>query len=69
MRSTSNRSGEQRLERELHEAVKGWRLYLVVEAIQALRGVELTGAVILMTELGRHHAIRHPPAADELTSG
>ena len=42
----------QRLERELHEAVKGWRLYPVVEAIQALRGVELTGAVILMTELG-----------------
>jgi transposase len=42
----------QRLEGELHEAVKGWRLYPVVEAIQALRGVELTGAVILMTELG-----------------
>ena len=42
----------QRLERELHEAVQGWRLYPVVEAIQALRGVELTGAVILMTELG-----------------
>ena len=32
--------------------MKGWRLYPVVEAIQALRGVELTGAVILMTELG-----------------
>jgi transposase len=42
----------QRLERELQEAVKGWRLYPVVEAIQALRGVELTSAVILMTELG-----------------
>ena len=42
----------QRLERELHEAVKGWRLYPVVEAIQALRGVELTAAVILMAELG-----------------
>jgi transposase len=41
-----------RVERELHEAVKGWRLAPVVEAIQALRGVELTGAVILMTELG-----------------
>jgi len=40
----------QRVERELHEAVKGWRLAPVVEAIQALRGVELTGAVIL-----RHH--------------
>jgi transposase len=42
----------QRMEEELHEAVKGWRLYPVVEAIQALRGVELTGAVILLTELG-----------------
>jgi len=42
----------QRLQCELHEAVKGWRLYPVVEAIPALRGVELTGAVILLTELG-----------------
>ena len=32
------------VEREPHEAVKGCRLYPVVEAIQALRGVELTGA-------------------------
>ncbi len=42
----------QRLERERHEAGQGWRRYPVVEAIQALRGVELTGAVILLTELG-----------------
>ena len=42
----------QRLERELHKAVKGWRLSPVVEAIQALRGVERTGAVILMAEFG-----------------
>src|SRR6058998_3503991 len=42
----------QRLERALHEEVKGWRLYPVVEAIQALRGVELTGAVIVIAELG-----------------
>ena len=49
---TEQQERRQRLERELHEAVKGWRLYPVVEAIQALRGVELTGAVILMTELG-----------------
>jgi transposase len=41
-----------RLEHELHEAVKGWRLYPVVEAIQALRGVDLTGAIIVMAELG-----------------
>ncbi len=42
----------QRLERELHQAVKAWRLYPVVEAVQALRGVELTGAIILLAELG-----------------
>ena len=42
----------QRLETELHEEVKHWRLYPVVEAVQALRGVELTGAVILIAELG-----------------
>jgi transposase len=42
----------ERLERELHEAVTSWRLYPVVEAIQALRGIELTGAIILIAELG-----------------
>src|SRR5262245_46292716 len=41
---TEQQERVQRLERELYEAVKGWRLYPVVEAIQALRGVELTGA-------------------------
>ena len=41
-----------RLEQELHAAVQGWRLAPVVEAVQALRGVEFTGAVILMAELG-----------------
>jgi transposase len=42
----------QRLETELRDQVTRWRLYPVVEAIQALRGVELTGAVILVAELG-----------------
>jgi transposase len=41
-----------RLERELRDAVPGWRLAPVVEAVQALRGVEFTGAVILVAELG-----------------
>jgi transposase len=49
---TEHHARLQRLENELHEEVKGWRLYPVVEAIQALRGVELTGAVILIAELG-----------------
>jgi len=49
---TEQHERRQRMEHELHEAVQGWRLYPMVAAIQALRGVELTGAVILMTELG-----------------
>jgi transposase len=40
-----------RLEQELRDAVTGWRLAPLVEALQALRGVELTGAVILAAEL------------------
>jgi transposase len=49
---TEHQERLQRLEREPHEEVKHWRLYPVVEAIQALRGVELTGAIILIAELG-----------------
>jgi len=42
----------QRVERERHQTVKGWRLSPVVEAIQVLRGMELTGAVIVLAKLG-----------------
>jgi transposase len=42
----------QRLEHELHEHVKAWRLSPVVEALQALRGVQFTGAVTLVAEMG-----------------
>src|SRR5215475_6689141 len=42
----------QRLEQELHEHVKAWRLYPVVEALQALRGVQFTVAVTLVAEMG-----------------
>jgi transposase len=41
-----------RLEAELHTAVTTWRLAPVVEAIQALRGVEFTGAVTFLAEVG-----------------
>jgi transposase len=41
-----------RLEQELQEQVKAWRLYPVVEALQALRGVQFTVAVITVAELG-----------------
>ena len=51
-RSPSRRNGDNAWSASCTRRVKGWRLYPMVEAIQALRGVELTGAVILMTELG-----------------
>ena len=41
-----------RLEHELHEQVKTWRLAPVVEALQALRGVQFTVAVTTVAELG-----------------
>ena len=42
----------QRLEHELHEQVKTWRFAPVVEALQALRGVQFTVAVTTVAELG-----------------
>jgi transposase len=42
----------QRLEQELQEQVKAWRLHPVVEALQALRGVQFTVAVTTVAELG-----------------
>ncbi|MEK7755785.1 MAG: IS110 family transposase [Planctomycetota bacterium] len=42
----------QRVERERHQTVTGWRPAPVVEAIQALQGMELTGAVIVLAKLG-----------------
>ncbi len=42
----------QRLEHELHEQVKTWCLAPVVEALQALRGVQFTVAVTTVAELG-----------------
>lgn len=42
----------QRLEAELLEQAKAWRLYPVVEALQALRGVQFIVAVTTVAELG-----------------
>jgi len=42
----------QRLEAELQTQVQTWRWAPVVEAIQALRGVQVTAAVTLIAELG-----------------
>ena len=41
-----------RLESELLEQAKTWRFYPVVEAMQALRGVQFTVAIITVAELG-----------------
>jgi transposase len=42
----------QRLEQELQEHVKAWRLAPVITALQALRGVQFTVAVTLVAEMG-----------------
>ena len=42
----------QRLDQELQERVKAWRFHPVVEALQALRGVQCTVAVTPVAELG-----------------
>jgi transposase len=42
----------QRLEQELQDQVKSWRLHPVVEALQALRDVQFTVAVTMVAELG-----------------
>jgi transposase len=50
----------QRLEQELHDHVNTWRLPPVVEALQALRGVQLTVAVTRVAELGALTRIENP---------
>jgi len=42
----------QRLEQALQEHVHAWRLHPVVEALQALRGVQFTVAVTMVAEIG-----------------
>jgi transposase len=42
----------QRLEQELQDQVQSWRLHPVVEALQALRGVQFTVAVTMVAEIG-----------------
>jgi transposase len=50
----------QRLDQELHEQVTAWRLCPVVDALQALRGVQLTVAVTTVAELGDLTRFDHP---------
>ncbi len=42
----------ERIETELQEKAKGWRFYPVVEALQALRGIQFTVALSTVAELG-----------------
>jgi transposase len=50
----------QRLEQELQEHVQPWRLQPVVEALQALRGVQVIVAVPLVAELGDLTRVDNP---------
>jgi transposase len=42
----------QRLDQELHDQVTSWRLQAVVEALQALRGVQFIAAMTMVAEIG-----------------
>jgi transposase len=50
----------QRLGQALPDQVQSWRLPLVVEALEALRGVQLTVAVTLVAELGDLTRVENP---------
>jgi hypothetical protein len=50
----------QRLEHARHDQVNTWRLQPVVEALQALRGVQCTVAVTRVAELGDLTRVEHP---------
>jgi len=49
-----------RLDQELREQVKTWRLHPVVDALQALRGVQCTVAVTMVAEIGDLTRFEHP---------
>src|SRR5919109_3036988 len=50
----------QRLEQALQEHVQAWRLHPVVEALQALRGVQFTVAVTMVAEIGALTRVDNP---------
>ena len=50
----------ERLEKALREAAPQWHWYPVVEAIQALRGVQFTVAITLIAEIGDLSRFGHP---------
>lgn len=50
----------QRLEADLLEAAPAWRWYPVVQALQALRGIQFTAAMTVIAELGDLRRFAHP---------
>jgi transposase len=50
----------ERLEQTLREAVINWRFYPVVLALQAMRGINFTSAIGLVSELGDLTRFEHP---------
>ncbi len=52
----------QRLAQELQDHVQAWRLNPVVEALQALRGVQFTVAVTMVSAMGELTRCDHPRA-------
>ncbi|MFM0213949.1 IS110 family transposase, partial [Paraburkholderia sediminicola] len=50
----------ERLEAALREALPGWRFYPAVLALQAMRGIQFTAAIGLMSELGDLSRFNHP---------
>jgi transposase len=55
---TTERIG--RLEWAIQDAVSGWRMRPVVEALQALRGIALIAAATLVAEIGAVQRFAHP---------
>ncbi|KWN94980.1 IS110 family transposase [Burkholderia ubonensis] len=49
-----------RLEAALHDAVASWRFYPAVLALQAMRGIQFTSAIGLLSELGDLSRFQHP---------
>ena len=49
-----------RLQQELREPVTSWRLHPVVEALEALRGVQFPVAVTIVAELGDRTRVENP---------
>ena len=54
----------ERLEQAMREAVADWTLAPVIEAVQAMRGIDMVGAVAFLAELGDLSRFENPAPAD-----